>query len=110
MSALKNREWSGNIRELVNVVECMCFMSQNEILTVDDLPDGYRLDDSTNSQPMNPGELSQPLCSLDYAERTTIEAAVKQSNGNMTQAAKVLGIAKSTLYQKMKKYGIEKPR
>jgi len=110
MSALKNREWSGNIRELVNVVECMCFMSQNEILTVDDLPDGYRLDDSATSQPMNPGELSQPLCSLDHAERTTIEAAVKQSNGNMTQAAKILGIAKSTLYQKMKKYGIEKPR
>jgi transcriptional regulator of acetoin/glycerol metabolism len=47
---------------------------------------------------------------LDYAERKTIEAAVKQSEGHMTQAAKTLGIAKSTLYQKMKKYGIEKTR
>ena len=109
MTALKNIEWSGNIRELVNVVECMSFMSQNETLTVDDLPDGYRLDEDTN-QPLNTGDLSQPLCSLDYAERKTIEAAVKQSKGNMTQAARTLGIAKSTLYQKMKKYGIEKPR
>ena len=110
MTALKNREWSGNIRELVNVVECMCFMSQNETLNIDDLPDGYRLDDAMSNQPVNTGDLSQPLCSLDYAERKTIEAAVKQSEGNMTQAAKTLGIAKSTLYQKMKKYGIEKPR
>ena len=85
-------------------------MSQNETLNVDDLPDGYRLDDAMNNQPLNTGDLSQPLCSLDYAERKTIEAAVKQSEGNMTQAAKTLGIAKSTLYQKMKKYGIEKPR
>ena len=108
MTALKNREWSGNIRELVNVIECMCFMSSNETLTVDDLPDGYRLDEENNNQAMAPGDLSQPLCSLDYAERKTIEAAVKQSEGNMTKAAKILGIAKSTLYQKMKKYGIEK--
>jgi transcriptional regulator of acetoin/glycerol metabolism len=109
MTALKSREWSGNIRELVNVIECMCFMSSNETLTIDDLPDGYRLDEEdSNNQVMAPGDLSQPLCSLDYAERKTIEAAVKQSEGNMTKAAKVLGIAKSTLYQKMKKYGIEK--
>lgn len=109
MTALKSREWSGNIRELVNVIECMCFMSSNETLTIDDLPDGYRLDEEGSSnQVMAPGDLSQPLCSLDYAERKTIEAAVKQYEGNMTKAAKVLGIAKSTLYQKMKKYGIEK--
>ena len=108
MTALKNREWSGNIRELVNVIECMCFMSSNETLTVDDLPDGYRVDEPMSGQPVTSGDLSQPLCSLDYAERKAIEAAVKQSKGNMTQAAKTLGIAKSTLYQKMKKYGIEK--
>lgn len=108
MSALKNREWSGNIRELVNVVECMCFMSQNETLTLDDLPDGYSPEEK-NTTPFTPGELSHPLCSLDYAERKAIEAAVSQSAGNMTKAAKILGIAKSTLYQKMKKYGIEKP-
>lgn len=108
MTALKSREWSGNIRELVNVIECMCFMSSNETLTVDDLPDGYRLDEPMSNQPIASGDLSQPLHSLDYAERKTIEAAVKQSEGNMTQASKILGIAKSTLYQKMKKYGIEK--
>lgn len=42
MTALKSREWPGNIRELANVVECMCFMSTNETLTIDDLPEGYR--------------------------------------------------------------------
>ncbi len=110
MSALKNREWSGNIRELVNVVECMCFMSQNETLTPDDLPDGYKPGETAIGSEPSVGDFSQPLCSLDTVEKKTIEAAVKQSEGNMTQAAKILGIAKSTLYQKMKKYGLKKPR
>jgi sigma-54 dependent transcriptional regulator, acetoin dehydrogenase operon transcriptional activator AcoR len=110
MSALKNREWSGNIRELVNVVECMCFMSQNETLKLDDLPDGYKPGETAIGSEPSVGDFSQPLCSLDTVEKKTIEAAVKQSEGNMTQAAKILGIAKSTLYQKMKKYGLKKPR
>jgi sigma-54 dependent transcriptional regulator, acetoin dehydrogenase operon transcriptional activator AcoR len=110
MSALKNREWSGNIRELVNVVECMCFMSQNETLKLDDLPDGYKPGETAIGSEPSVGDFSQPLCSLDTVEKKTIEVAVKQSEGNMTQAAKILGIAKSTLYQKMKKYGLKKPR
>ncbi len=109
MSALKNREWSGNIRELVNVVECMCFMSQNETLTLEDLPDGYKPGETAIGSEPGAGDFNQPPCSLDTVEKKTIEAAVKQSEGNMTQAAKILGIAKSTLYQKMKKYGLKKP-
>jgi len=109
LNALKTREWPGNIRELVNVVECMCFMSQSETLTIDDLPDGYRPGEVSIHSEFATGPASKPQGNLDVVEKNTIEAAVKQSSGNMTQAAKHLGIAKSTLYQKMKKYGIKKP-
>ncbi len=109
LNALKTREWPGNIRELVNVVECMCFMSQNETLTIDDLPEGYRPGEVSIHAEFAEGAASQPQGNLDVVEKATIDAAVKQSSGNMTQAAKHLGIAKSTLYQKMKKYGIKKP-
>lgn len=121
MSALKNREWPGNIRELVNVVECMCFMSERETLTLDDLPEGYRVsDDPILNTPLSQPEGFQadrkPLSraagegntgKLTMAEKQAIETALRQCEGNMTQTAKKLGIAKSTLYQKLKKYNIK---
>ncbi len=84
-------------------------MSQNETLTLEDLPDGYKPGETAIGSEPGAGDFNQPPCSLDTVEKKTIEAAVKQSEGNMTQAAKILGIAKSTLYQKMKKYGLKKP-
>ena len=110
LTALKGREWPGNIRELVNVVECMCFMSEREVLTIDDLPDGYRPGEQNLQPDGYSAQIQQPQGNLDLVEKATIEAAIKESNGNMTQAARQLGIAKSTLYQKMKKYGLKKPQ
>jgi len=108
IKALRAIEWPGNIRELINVIECMSFMSQNETLTVDDLPDGYKLGEAGNCFIPDPGQTSWEPGSLDSAEQHVIESAIMQSGGNMTRAAKHLGIAKSTLYQKIKKYGLEK--
>ena len=104
--ALKELEWPGNIRELVNVVEYMCFMSQNETLTVDDLPDDYKSGKVALANGYDLNHIDQSPHSLDGAEEKVISAALKQSGGNMTKGAKILGIAKSTLYQKVKKYGL----
>ncbi len=111
LNALKNREWPGNVRELVNVVECMCFLAQKETLTIEDLPEGYGINDSTNDQLPHPNRLlSDDTGSLDHANKQTVEAAILQAGGNITQAAKNLGIAKGTLYRKMKKYNLENHR
>lgn len=107
LTRLKNEKWPGNIRELVNVIECMCYMSQNETLTLEDLPEEYQLvslEVTINLDEQAPQQLS----SLDQAELEVIEATIKQSDGNITQAAKTLGMAKGTLYQRIKKYGLEK--
>ncbi|OUS28767.1 hypothetical protein A9Q98_06965 [Thalassotalea sp. 42_200_T64] len=111
LNRLKNQKWPGNIRELVNVVECMCYMSQNETLTLEDLPEGYQLDKDSPEIITNLDEqATQQFSSLDQAELEVIETTIKQSGGNITQAAKTLGMAKGTLYQRMKKYRLEKSR
>jgi sigma-54 dependent transcriptional regulator, acetoin dehydrogenase operon transcriptional activator AcoR len=111
-AALKNREWPGNIRELVNVIECMCYMSSNETLTTDDLPAGYQPGESLMSATPNTEltQSSETRSNLDIAEQQTIEIAIREFGGNITQAAKNLGIAKGTLYRKMKKYNLDNPR
>ncbi len=111
ITALKNREWPGNIRELVNVIECMCYMSSNETLTTKDLPAGYQPGESlVSGVPTEQNQSSQSLSNLDIAEQQAIENAITEFGGNITQAAKILGIAKGTLYRKMKKYKLENPR
>jgi len=110
ITALKNREWPGNIRELVNVIECMCYMSSNETLTVVDLPAGYQPGESLISGAPEQSQSNQSLSNLDIAEQQAIENAIIEFGGNITQAAKNLGIAKGTLYRKMKKYKLENPR
>ena len=111
ITALKNREWPGNIRELVNVIECMCYMSSNETLTTEDLPAGYQPGESlVSGAPPGQNQSSQSLSNLDIAEQQAIENAIIEFGGNITQAAKNLGIAKGTLYRKMKKYKLENPR
>jgi len=111
ITALKNREWPGNIRELVNVIECMCYMSSNETLTIEDLPAGYQPGESlVSGVPSEHNQSSQSLSNLDIAEQQAIENAIIEFGGNITQAAKNLGIAKGTLYRKMKKYKLENPR
>jgi len=111
ITALKNREWPGNIRELVNVIECMCYMSANQNLTTLDLPAGYRPGESLiNVASTEQGQVQKTKSSLDIAEQQTIENAIIEFSGNITQAAKHLGIAKGTLYHKMKKYNLKNPR
>ena len=111
ITALKNREWPGNIRELVNVIECMCYMSANQNLTTLDLPAGYRPGEPLiNVASTEQGQVQKTKSSLDIAEQQTIENAIIEFSGNITQAAKHLGIAKGTLYRKMKKYNLKNPR
>jgi transcriptional regulator of acetoin/glycerol metabolism len=95
INMLKECQWHGNVRELTNVIEVMCFMSQNTILTPDDFPLEYQREGKEDA-----------FGTLDMAEFNAIKAAIQDSNGNLTLAARNLNIAKSTLYLKMKKYGI----
>lgn len=104
ITALKNRE-------LVNVIECMCYMSANQNLTTLDLPAGYRPGEPLINVPSTEqGQVQRTISSLDIAEKQTIENAIIEFSRNITQAAEYLDIAKGTLYRKMKKYKLKNPR
>lgn len=113
IEALNRYEWPGNIRELRNVVECSVLMCQTETVTPDDLPVELQSQPNNNDDDAQPGSLKDILTndnnlSIDDAERLIIASTIKAKKGNLTKTASHLGIAKSTLYLKLKKYGLDR--
>ncbi len=103
LDALQHHPWPGNVRELRNAVESMFLMAGTaELLQLDALPD-----DITSSLTPDSLPLAATLGKLEGAELASIRATLAADRGNLTQVARHLGIAKSTLYVKLKKYGLD---
>lgn len=100
MAALQGYDWPGNARELRNAVESMLVLSVGETVTLDDLPC-----ELTASRPAYVAVGGGDLRDLAI---TAVRAAIQAESGNLTRAAARLGIAKSTLYEKMKRHGIDR--
>jgi len=93
LTALKNHPWKGNIRELKNVIERCVILSDTNELTADILPGDFNTD-------------GENALTLESVEKHHILKVLKITDGNKTQAAKLLDIGLTTLYQKLKDYGI----
>jgi sigma-54 dependent transcriptional regulator, acetoin dehydrogenase operon transcriptional activator AcoR len=102
-AALENYSWPGNVRELRNVVESMFLMSEGNVIGIEDLPPEIRSlvlpDAGENKADASPG-----MGKLEDLEREFIRKTIEADGGNLTLVAKHLGIAKSTLYLKLKRY------
>ena len=92
---LTSHAWSGNIRELQNMIEKAVILSEGKVLLLKDL--------SMNTPIKATSTVSQ---TLDEAEEKTIRDTLSRCNGNLSMVAKELGISRPTLYSKLKKYGI----
>lgn len=101
LKILTSYQWPGNVRELRNCVERMVVMARGTTLTLGDVPSDIR---NAAAHP----ELSSFAGNLDInaQERDLIVRALKQCNGNRSQAAEKLGISRRTLYRKLDTYGI----
>ena len=99
--------WPGNVRELENVIERVMILCPHEIITGADLPRGFKssLDNALHLDgiPANAGLYE----TLEMVEKTMIERALKMANNVQSHAAAILGIGKSGLNQKIKKYNLE---
>jgi sigma-54 dependent transcriptional regulator, acetoin dehydrogenase operon transcriptional activator AcoR len=83
-------------------------MSSNAILNEKDLPEDYTTYDTAIKSARDVKNESPPApVSIQHLEQQAIENAINQCAGNITLAAKNLGIAKGTLYRKMEKYGLK---
>jgi transcriptional regulator with PAS, ATPase and Fis domain len=107
MEVLINYSWPGNIRELVNVVEWLISMVEGENIEREHLP-AYlsTIHPSVTPMPDGGANIADRWKEIVYqSERERIAAALVAANGNKAEAARRLGIHRSTLYEKLKKYG-----
>jgi sigma-54 dependent transcriptional regulator, acetoin dehydrogenase operon transcriptional activator AcoR len=95
--------WPGNVRELRNVIENMVLLGESSELQIEDVPVEVR-------QELTPftarARESSASPKLKQNERAAIESALAKTGGKLTAAAKLLGIARATLYRKLAHYGI----
>jgi DNA-binding NtrC family response regulator len=117
LRTMMRHDWPGNVRELENSVERACALSSGPILHLGDLPTQLQQQGlearravSTSSEPGSESPGGTPaIKTLADLERDAILGAIRTLDGDKLQAAKLLGIGKTTLYRKLKEYGIVDP-
>ncbi len=98
IEVLKQHQWNGNIRELKNVMERAVILMNGDALTTENLP--FELQQVSSL----PKQLS--AFDLASAEKIHIQKVLNYTNGNKTEAARLLNIALTTLYRKLDEYKI----
>jgi DNA-binding NtrC family response regulator len=106
--ALCGYSWPGNVRELRNVLERALLLCGRDVLEPADL----RFDGPGAVPPAEPVETpaAERLLTLEELERVHIERVLRELGGRVSEASARLGIPRSTLYQKIKKFKVELPR
>jgi DNA-binding NtrC family response regulator len=106
--ALAAHDWPGNVRELVNLVERLVVFCDSDVITAPDV--ARELERSPRPRAPSSTDESPPATSVpgaglaerkNEAERSAIEEALERARGNRTQAARLLGISRRTLYKRM---------
>lgn len=101
MKLLLSYNWPGNVRELENVIQEAIALGSGEWIRPVDLPKKLR------SRPVKEDRYESDIKPLKELEKEAIIKALRMASGNKQDAARLLGIGKTTLYEKLKKYGIE---
>lgn len=111
IEVLQAYAWPGNVRELRNVIEGMLLVAEGEELSEADVPDEiWTAPDSGIVPLVAPPGAAEPirgLTGMENAERLALLRAMQAHRGNVTAVARDLGIAKSTVYAKLRRFGLE---
>jgi sigma-54 specific flagellar transcriptional regulator A len=135
IESLKRYKWPGNVRELANLMERLTIMFPNGVVDYDDLPLKFQMEgvDRSGEPPIPVVEAAQPVAEepivatpvtsiagelpeegldlkeyLAELEQDYIQQAIERADGVVSQAAKLLNIQRTTLVEKMKKYGLQR--
>ncbi|HVV50726.1 MAG TPA: sigma-54 dependent transcriptional regulator [Polyangia bacterium] len=100
-------DWPGNVREMANLVERLVVMSRGEVIGGNDLPARMRAVDGSGGLADASAALTRGAIDLQATmegiERVLIEQALRQTDGNKSRAAELLGLSRTTLLDKMKR-------
>ncbi len=99
---LLKHTWPGNVRELQHCIERAIVLGDKTELAAEDI----RLEDSVVASGTSSGSIKVDSLNLQTLEREAIKRAISLSNGNLTQAAELLGITRFALYRKIDKLGV----
>jgi DNA-binding NtrC family response regulator len=117
MRLIMEYDWPGNVRELQHAIERTCAMSSGPLLHMVDLPTQLqnfiahrRQEEQTGAEgsdtPDGHGPAGGTIVSIADMERRAILGTIRQLKGDKLMAARLLGIGKTTLYRKLKEYGL----
>ncbi len=101
MGRLLSYDWPGNVRELENCIQRAVSLGSGTFMQMRDLPSVMLYQLARQSSPR------QDLSTLQALEQQAIRQALAATDGDRVRAAKLLGIGKTTIYRKLKEYGIE---
>jgi DNA-binding NtrC family response regulator len=102
LKILMNYDWPGNARELENAIERAMVSCRQTVLSEDDFEFLARVSGGVRDWKI-PANIR-----LDELEKQAIDATIRQTGGNIKQAALILGIDRSTLYDRMKKHNLKR--
>ena len=107
MRVLLNYDWPGNVRELENSIEHATVIAKGQYVEVSELPTGIQ--QSKPGKPRIPKLPNGSSRSITENEKNLLWEVLDECNWNKKETAAKLGISRSTLYEKLKKYNITKP-
>jgi two-component system NtrC family response regulator len=99
MAAIEGYPWHGNVREMENVIKRAVIMAEGAQITASDL--GLAESQQAEAEPINLRQVRED------AERKAIIRVMSRVNGNIAQAAEMLGVSRPTLYDLISKYGLK---
>ena len=107
LKALENYRWPGNVRELQNALERAVVVSEGSTIELDNLPS--RVVNAPLSRHRQTKSSTDPsIMTMNEVEQQTIQQALIEFDGNVSQVIRELGIPRTTFYRKLKKYGLSK--
>ncbi len=96
---LMQYDWPGNVRELENVIERAMVIARGNAITPEDI----------QLPSLGPSQVPEQDKTLEAVEKAHIQRILNETNWNIQRSAQILGIDRTTLYNKIKKYGLKRP-
>jgi len=104
MECLERYSWPGNVRELENVIERAVLLSKNSFISPDDLPSVIKQEVNRRRRTYKPMSLKE---AMSEPEKDIIRQALESNHWSRQETARSLQINRTTLYKKMKNYGLD---